>query len=108
MVYIKPREKFPNPTPVVNFKEEGEIVVLTFSISCILEVTSLKIANMPNDLNMETSKDLILKTMREVTEKKIKSLPIDSNEPEAVNLKVKISKVEEEIEKFKDLEPRLE
>ncbi len=108
LVYIRPRDKFATPTPVGNYKEEGELVVLTFSLSCILEVASLKISNMPNDLNSEASKTLIIKTMLSVTSKKVSMLPIDSNEPEAVALKTKILKAEEEIDNLKALEPRLE
>jgi hypothetical protein len=63
------------PVPVGNYKEEGELVVLTFSISCILEVASIKISNMPNELNTEASKALIIKTMQSVTSKKISILP---------------------------------
>lgn len=47
---------------------------------------------MPNDLSTEASKTLILKTMQNITSKKIASMPLDSNEPEAVNLKLKINK----------------
>lgn len=81
LVYIKPRDKHQNPTPVGNYKEEGELVVLTFSLNCILEVASLKISNMPNDLNTDASKNLIIKTMQNVTSKKVSILPLDSNEP---------------------------
>jgi hypothetical protein len=66
-------------------------------------VASLKISNMPNDLNTDASKNLIIKTMQSVTSKKVTMLPLDSNEPEAVSLKLKISKVEEEIENLKAL-----
>lgn len=73
-----------------------------------MEVASLKISNLPNDLNTEAAKNLILKTMQNVTSKKIATLPLDSNEPEAVTLKLKVAKAEEEIENLKALEPRLE
>jgi serine protease inhibitor ecotin len=66
-------------------------------------VASLKISNMPNDLNSEASKSLIIKTMLSVTSKKVSMLPIDSNEPEAVALKTRITKAEEEIENLKAL-----
>lgn len=95
------------PTPVGNFKEEGELVVLTFTLNCILEVSSLKISNMPNDLSSEASKNLILKTLQNITSKKVTSMPLDSNEPEAASLKLKIQKAEEEIENLKALELRL-
>jgi len=75
LVYIKPREKYAMPVPMGNYKEEGELVVLTFSLSCILEVASIKISNMPNELNTEASKALIIKTMQSVTSKKISILP---------------------------------
>lgn len=58
---------------------------------------------MPNDLNSEASKSLIIKTMLNVTSKKVSMLPIDSNEPEAVALKARIIKAEEEIENLKAL-----
>lgn len=66
-------------------------------------MASLKISNMPNDLNSEASKSLIIKTMLSVTSKKVSMLPIDSNEPEAVALKTRITKAEEEIENLKAL-----
>jgi hypothetical protein len=46
--------------------------------------------------------------MQSVTSKKVSTLPLDSNEPEAVSLKLKIAKAEEEIENLRALEPRLE
>jgi ATP-dependent RNA helicase DOB1 len=95
LVYIKPRDKNQQPTPTTSYKEEGELVVLTFSLHCILEVASLKISNMPNDLHTDSAKNLILKTMQNITSKKIATLPLDSNEPEAVTLKLKVAKAEE-------------
>lgn len=81
LVYIKPRDKFPSPTPALNYKDDGQLVVLTFSLACILEITSIKISNMPNDINSQSAKAQIIKTMQTVTNKKIVTLAIDTNQP---------------------------
>jgi len=52
------------------------MVILTFALSCIFEITTLKISNLPNDLTSDSAKNLIIKTMKNLSNKKLSVLPI--------------------------------
>lgn len=66
MVYIKPKETNPIAKPA-SFNEEGEMSILQFSLSCVHEVLSLKISNLPSDLQSAATKNLVKKTLSSVS-----------------------------------------
>lgn len=49
MVHVKKHRINDNFQPI-SYTEDGEMVVLTFVLSCICEITALKITHMPADL----------------------------------------------------------
>lgn len=64
MVYAQPRD--PNSASVpapAKLTEEGDLIALTFSISCIDEITTMKIANLPAELTSSSSKKQIHQTL---------------------------------------------
>ena len=44
-------------------------MILSFNLSCILQISSLKISNMPTDLTSAANKQQLVKTMASVTGK---------------------------------------
>lgn len=83
------------------------MVILPFTLNCIQEISSLKLNNLPTDLSSEHTKELIFKTMLNVTAKTVPVLPIESNDPEAIKLKALINESQKEKDKLKHLEPEL-
>jgi len=67
------------------------MVILPFTLNCVHEISSLKLNNLPSDLSSEHTKELIFKTMSNVTSKAVPALPIESNDPEAIKLKALIN-----------------
>jgi len=47
MVYIKPKAQNPIFKPA-KYSEEGEMVILPFTLNCVNEITSLKLNNLPS------------------------------------------------------------
>ena len=82
MVYIRPRNSNEAPEPS-ELSENGELVVLPFSLSCVHEISTLKISNLPSELGDENSKSLILRTLIGLAggNNKIPVITINSNNP---------------------------
>jgi hypothetical protein len=57
------------------------MVILSFNLNCVHEITSLKLNNLPSDLSSESTKQMIFKTMKTLVSKKISQLPIECNDP---------------------------
>lgn len=57
--------------------------MLTFILSCIYEITALKVTQMPADLTLDESKKLLKTTMVELMKKKFQVINIPCNKPEA-------------------------
>ena len=83
-------------------------MVLSFNLGCILQISSLKISNMPTDLTSTANKQQLIKTMSGVTAKEIPLLALECSEPEAHRLRDKIAGAEAEARSLKHLEGRLE
>jgi hypothetical protein len=60
------------------------MAVLTFLLSCIHEITALKVTQMPADLTLDDSKKLLKTTMAELMKKKFQLINIPCNKPEAL------------------------
>jgi hypothetical protein len=82
---------------------------MTFTLASILEITRLKISNLPSDLSLSSSKTSILNTLRAlVTNQTIKSIDLSNDDP-VIREKYKLlQKVEEERAALKKYEPLLE
>lgn len=70
------------------------MAILPFSLSCLQEISSLKLNNLPSELSSESTKQLVLKTMKSVTSKIIPSLPIECNDPDAIKLRNQLDDIE--------------
>jgi hypothetical protein len=70
---------------------------MTFTLASILEITRLKISNLPSDLSLASSKTSILNTLKAlVTNQTIKSIDLSNDDP-VIREKYKLlQKVEEE------------
>ena len=96
MVYIKPRKTNETPVPCP-LNEAGELVVMTFTLATILEITRLKISNLPSDLSLTSSKTSILNTLKGLVDGSQPIKPIDLlHDDPAIREKYKLlQKVEE-------------
>lgn len=92
MVHIKPKVTNPNFKPA-SYQEEGEMVILPFSLNCLQDISSLKLNNLPSELSSESTKQLICKTMKNVTSKPVPPLSIECNDVEAMKLKSQITDI---------------
>lgn len=109
MVYIRPRKNNEPPVPCP-LSEVGELVVLTFTLATILEITRLKISNLPSDLSLPASKSTILNTLKALVggSQVIKPIDLSGDDP-AIHERYKLlRKVEEERAALKKYEPLLE
>ena len=98
MVYMKPRVANEGPEPA-QLSEDGQIVVIPFALSCIYEITTFKISNLPSDLTSTNSKSLVLKTLTGIiANKTIPLISISSTNPEVIQLKKLIKQCENEKE----------
>ena len=46
MVHIKPKKDYPDFKPA-SYDEEGEMIILPFTLNCLHEISSLKLNNLP-------------------------------------------------------------
>lgn len=83
------------------------MAVLTFLLSCIHQLTVLKINQMPADLTQDESKKLLKTTMVELMKKKFQVLNIPCNKPEAAEFKKTVDLIEQEIAQYTHLVPAL-
>lgn len=81
------------------------MVIIPFSLTCLQEISSLKLNNLPAELSSESTKKLILKTLKNIVSKPVPQLPIESNDPEAIKLKTIVEELQAERDKLKHLEP---
>jgi hypothetical protein len=70
------------------------MVILPFSLNCLQDISSLKLNNLPAELSSESTKQMVLKTMKSITAKNIPPLPIECNDPEAIKLRAQINDIE--------------
>lgn len=57
------------------------MAVLTFILSCIHEITAIKVTQMPNDLTLDESKRSLKLTAQELTKKKMQLINIPCTRP---------------------------
>lgn len=57
------------------------MAVLTFILTCIHEITALKVTQMPSDLTLDESKKALKTTMIELMKKKFQMINIPSTRP---------------------------
>lgn len=82
MIYIRPRKNNETPVPCP-LNEAGELVVLTFTLASVLEITRLKISNLPSDLSLNASKTSVLNTLRGLVggNQPIKPIDLSGDDP---------------------------
>ena len=56
-------------------------MVMTFTFSCIYEITAIKISQMPSDLGLDTSKLALKDTLTELTKKNLQVIKIPCSKP---------------------------
>ncbi len=52
MIHVK-KNRINDKFEAESYDKDGEMVVLTFILSCIHEITALKVSQMPSDLTLE-------------------------------------------------------
>lgn len=84
------------------------MVVLTFILNCIHEITALKVSQMPSDLTLDESKRALKATMLELSKKKFQLINIPCSRPEATEFRRIIDTVEQEMLQYSHLLPLMD